>query len=160
MAAPTGNDFWKHRSKHGRDKLFKSPELMWEAAVEYFEWCQKNPLMEVDFRGKDAEQVQLPRMRPFTMQGLCRYLDCNTRYFAQFKEQIKDKTDNESFGFSSVITRIEETVYEQKFTGAAAGFLNANIIARDLGLADKKDVKSEVVSMPELSIKYDPQADK
>ena len=27
-----------------------------------------------------------------------------------------------------------------KFEGAAAGLLHANIIARDLGLADKKDI--------------------
>jgi DNA-packaging protein gp3 len=42
--------------------------------------------------------------------------------------------------FSSIITRIRETIYNQKFTGAAAGFLNPNIIARDFGLTDKKEV--------------------
>jgi hypothetical protein len=71
------------------------------------------------------------------MQGLCRYLDCNTDYFRQFKSKL----DEDPQGFSWVITRIKETIYEQKFTGAAAGFLNANIISRDLGLIDKKDVK-------------------
>ena len=30
----------------------------------------------------------------------------------------------------------------QKFTGASANMLNANIIARDLGLTDKKDLTS------------------
>jgi hypothetical protein len=30
-------------------------------------------------------------------------------------------------------------MYTQKFTGAAAGFLNPNIIARDLGLRDAID---------------------
>ena len=39
-----------------------------------------------------------------------------------------------------VITRIRETAYNQKFTGAAADLLNANIIARDLGLSDKKEM--------------------
>jgi hypothetical protein len=38
-----------------------------------------------------------------------------------------------------VITRIDKYIYNQKFEGAAAGFLNPNIIARDLGLADKTD---------------------
>lgn len=137
MSAPQGNSFWTLRSKHGRDGLFASPDMMWEAACEYFEWCEENPLMEVDFRGKDADEVHIPKMRPFTMQGLCRYLDCNTEYFRQFKSKLPDGEQ----GFSRVITRIEETIYEQKFTGAASGFLNANIISRDLGLIDKKDLK-------------------
>lgn len=135
-AAPSENQFWKLRSKHGRDALFESPEAMWDAACEYFEWCESNPLMEIDFRGKDASEVEIPKMRAFTMQGLCRYLDCNTEYFRQFEDRLRDDQKD----FSRVITRIKEAVYEQKFTGAAAGFLNPNIIARDLGLIDKKDM--------------------
>jgi hypothetical protein len=63
MGAPKGNQFWKLRSKHGRDTLFESPEKMWEAACEYFQWCDDNPLLEIDFRGKDATQVTIPKMR-------------------------------------------------------------------------------------------------
>lgn len=132
MTAPTGNQFWKLRSKHGRDKLFETPKLLLDAACEYFEWCENNPLIEVDYRGKDMERVELPKMRAFTMHGLCSYLDCNTAYFRTFKAQLQEKDKD----FNTVITRIEEIVYNQKFTGAAAGFLNANIIARDLGLRD------------------------
>lgn len=131
MAAPTGNQFWKLRSKHGRDKLFETPELLWEAATEYFEWCEANPLIEVDFRGKDSDKVELPKMRAFTLHGLCIYLDCSTSYFRNFKPPTED--------FLTVVTRIQETIYEQKFTGAAAGFLNPNIIARDLGLKDSTE---------------------
>ena len=132
MAAPLGNQFWKLQSKHGRDKLFATPELMWEAACEYFEWCQKNPLIEVDYKGKDAVKVELPKMRAFTLHGLCNYIGCNTEYFRNFRNNLpKDEQ-----AFRSVVTRITEVIYDQKFTGAAAGFLNANIIARDLGLAD------------------------
>ena len=40
----------------------------------------------------------------------------------------------------TVIDDIEKIIYRQKFEGAAAGLLNANIIARDLGLRDKQDV--------------------
>ncbi len=82
----------------------------------------------------------LPKMRAFTMQGLCRYLDCSTGYFRTFKLTASED-------FLAIITRIEETVYDQKFTGAAAGFLNANLISRDLGLADKKDVTTDGQSL-------------
>lgn len=126
MAAPIGNKFWKLRSRHGRDTLFASPELLWEAACEYFEWCEANPLIEVDYRGKDLARVELPKMRPFTLHHLCNYLDCGAAYFRQFKSDVE--------GFSTVVTRIEQIIYTQKFEGAATGFFNANIIARDLGL--------------------------
>lgn len=140
MAAPEGNQFWKLRSKHGRDKLFESPDLLWEAACEYFEWCEANPLMESkpmvvsigQNQGSSVEMTEIPKMRPFTLHGLCLYLGCGLAYFRQFK-------DTENKDFSTVLAEIEQTIYNQKFSGAAAGFLNANIIARDLGLTDKVD---------------------
>jgi hypothetical protein len=136
-----GNNFWELRSKHGRDKLFETPELMWEAALEYFKWCVDNPLIEIDFKGKDADRVEIPKMRAFTYQGLTSYLDCGVEYFRQFKARLVGKNDSVSRDFSRVIVRIEETIYNQKFTGAAAGFLNPNIIARDLGLSEKTEAK-------------------
>lgn len=144
MGAPIGNRFWELRSKHGREKLFATPQIMWEAAAEYFAWCEENPLIEIDFKGKDAERVEIPKMRAFTFQGLTSYLDCNTYYFNEFEANIKGKTDDLSKDFSKVIIRIRETLYNQKFTGAAAGFLNANIISRDLGLLDKKEIEANV----------------
>jgi hypothetical protein len=140
LAAPKNNQFWKLRSKHGRDKIFKTPEIMLEAAYEYFKWCEENPLIEVDYRGSNPPvKVELPKMRAYTMQGLTCYLDVNTVYFNEFESQIKGKDDQISKDFSKVITHVKEIIYNQKFAGAAAGFLNPNIIARDLGLSDKQD---------------------
>lgn len=135
MAAPEGNQFWRLRSKHGRDKLFATPDLLWEAACEYFEWCNKHPWERVDFKGKDAFEVRIPTERPLTINGLCLYLHCNPAYFRTFKAQLKEKDQD----FNTVINQIEETIYTQKFEGAVVGAFNANIIARDLGLADKQD---------------------
>ncbi len=150
MGAPQNNEFWKLRSKHGRDKLFASPELLWEAACEYFAWCEDNPLIEVDFKGKDADEVRIPKLRAFTIIGICHYLGVNTDYLSDFKDSLKGKTDELSKDFSRTITRINEVIYNQKFTGAAAGFLHPNIIARDLGLRDKSDITTdgEKVALP------------
>lgn len=128
MGAPVGNQFWMLRAKHGRDKLFSDPALLWESACEYFQWCEENQLIEIDFKGKDADRVELPKMRAFTWDGLELYLDIYS---------LRDYKTNESYkDFSQVIIRIEKVIYNQKFTGAAAGFLNPNIIARDLGLSE------------------------
>nr|DAN54628.1 MAG TPA: Terminase small subunit [Caudoviricetes sp.] len=140
MPAPEGNQFWKLRKKHGKDKKFNTAEVLWEAACEYFQWCDNNPFKKIEVvkGGKLAGTlVKIPTARPYTLHGLCLYLGVNTKYFNDLKDALKEKPDK---NYSEVITRIEETIYCQKFEGAVTGFFNANIIARDLGLTDKKDL--------------------
>ncbi|MGV6816091.1 MAG: terminase small subunit [Thiotrichales bacterium] len=135
-----GNQFWKRRSTHGRKRLFETSDLMWEAACEYFQWCVDNPLQEaiiVKSGPKAGSMFKAPVVRPFTMEGLCNYLDCNTEYFRQFKKSLPDDEDD----FSRVIARIENTVFQQQYEGAAGGLLNSNIVARKLGLVDKKETE-------------------
>lgn len=142
MAAPKGNQFWKLRSKHGREKIFTTPEILWEAATEYFAWCDKHPWMRSEaVKGgvNSGKVVEAPVSRPYTLTGLCLYLDVSSNYFRNFKGEASEE-------FMTVITRIEEIIYTQKFEGAAVGAFNANIIARDLGLADKKELAVGVKS--------------
>lgn len=143
MGFVAGNEFWKLRSKHGRDAIFTDVNKLWEAACEYFQWCVDNPLYSTEFLGKDAEERLVPKTRAFTVVGLCIYLDVNTLYFRDFKESELGKTND----FSQIIARIENVIYSQKFTAAAAGLLNANIIARELGLADKQDVTNKTITV-------------
>lgn len=165
MGAPEGNQFWKLRSKHGRDSIFTEPEKMWDAACEYFEWCENNPFrkveqtrggrskkdIEVDEEGMrevDTGLVELPVMRPFTIEGVCHYMDVNSEYLTKFESNLKTAkklNEKQVKDFIRVITRIRETIRRQKFEGAASGFFQQNIIARDLGLTEKQqiDVNSE-----------------
>lgn len=84
----------------------------------------------------EVVKEELPKMRAMTMTGLCLYLGVNEAYFRQFKKELPEgETD-----FSTVIANIEAVIYTQKFEGAAAELLNHNIIARDLGLADKSEL--------------------
>lgn len=148
MAAPKGNRFWEARSSHGRDKIFSSEEILWEAAVEYFEWVESHPLEEARlFKIKDSANLDqivsetVPKMRAMTIIGLCLFLDVATTTWGQYCKH-KD--------FASITKRIANVIRDQKFGGAAADLLNANIIARDLGLVDKKESKMDV-SLTDLS---------
>jgi len=146
MAAPVGNKFWELRLKHGRNRVIKTPKALWENAVQYFEWCQENPHYEVEqikspakpYKTEEGEWVspsltiELPKMRPFTKGGFA--LACGLNAWREI-EALKDVSKD----FSQTVTRIENAIYEQKFSGAAAGFLNPNIIARDLGLMEKTE---------------------
>lgn len=66
-----------------------------------------------------------------TISGLCIFLDISMQTWLDYKGR-KD--------FIDITTRVENIIYNQKFTGAAADLLNANIIARDLGLKDESKV--------------------
>ena len=133
MAAPKKNQFWKLRSKHGRDKLFETPELLWQAACEYFEHTDQRKWIKKDWVGKDALPVNRETETPYTISGLCLYLDCGKNFWEQFKgANHKD--------FSGIVTRIEQIIYTQKFEGASVGAFNANIIARELGLKEASDI--------------------
>lgn len=131
MAAPKGNQFWKLRSKHGRDKLFKSPKLLLEAAHEYFEWCDGNPWLKTKSgetpKGSTSEEV--PVQRPYTIRGFLHYVGANPSYWKQFK-----KANHK--GFSPLIKEIENIVSNQQIEGSMVGTFNANIVARLQGLAE------------------------
>lgn len=139
MGAPKGNQFWKARTKHGRDKIFKTPDILWDACCEYFDWAYENPLEKaIVYQGELSAKTE-PLMRAMTISGLCIFLDTHSEYFTQFETALDLKTD-EGKAFSRVTKKVREIINTQKFEGASAGLLNPNIIARDLGLTDKKEL--------------------
>ncbi|MBB3453908.1 hypothetical protein FHT86_002164 [Rhizobium sp. BK313] len=132
MPAPKGNKFWKARSSHGRKPLFETPEALWNACCEYFEWVEKHPLWESKafaFQGTVTVE-KLPKMRAMTLTALRLFLDIDRSTW----EAYRTRED-----YTAVTTRVEDIIYSQKLEGAAADLLNANIIARDLGLRDKQE---------------------
>jgi hypothetical protein len=134
MAAPKGNRFWEARSSHGRKPIFGSPEQLWEACTEYFTWVEENPLYEMkafSFQGVVTQEA-LPKMRAMTLTGLCLFLDISEDTWRLYRARED---------FIEVTTRAEKIIYDQKFSGAAADLLNANIIARDLGLKEQQQVE-------------------
>jgi len=130
-----GNQWWRLRAKHGRDKLFATPDLLWDAAVEYFEHTDKRKWKKKDWVGKDALEVERESDTPYTISGLCLYLGVDRTFWNQFRAANHD-------GFSPIIQAIENIIYTQKFEGASVGAFNANIIARDLGLKEQADITS------------------
>lgn len=140
MAAPRGNKFWEARSSHGRKPKFETDEALWSACCEYFEWVENNPLWEIrTFAYQGAvTQEHVPKMRAMTLVGLCLFLDISDEAWRGFRNR------NDLVGITQIVEKI---IYEQKFTGAAADLFNANIIARDLGLADKRDVRGTLTDL-------------
>lgn len=129
-----GNKFWEARSSHGRNPKFTDPDDLWQACCEYFQWNEDNPLYEMKAFSYEGIVTQEPiaKMRALTIGGLCLFLDIEERTWRMWRSERSD--------LIPIITRAERVIYKQKFEGASADLLNANIISRDLGLANKTEL--------------------
>ena len=132
--------------KNGR-KEFGPAENLLNIAKQYFEWCEENPLMAkeaVKYKG-ETTILDVPKIRAFTLTGFCIFIRVGLDTFIEWSKRDE---------YAEVCGFIKNVIYEQKFVGAAADLLNANLIARDLGLADKKDttMKMEYTDLSEAEL--------
>jgi len=166
MPAPKGNKFWEFRTKHGVNVLFADPNLLWEEACAYFDWCVKNPLFESkpmiismgEGVGSKIVMQKIPKKRVMSLLGLCLYLGVSESYFRTFREHhLKHSAQPLQWvkDMSTVIEQISDTIKNQQFEGATSGFFNANIISRTLGLVDKTDLTSggKEIKAPPTTVK-------
>lgn len=151
MAAPKGNQFWKLVGRAwDKEKTFSGPEELWIKAIEYFQWCDENPWYKNDpVKAGDhfGETVKTPTQRPYTISGLCLFLGISQDTLLNYEKK-------EGYEAYFGITRaIKEIIYTQKFEGAAVGAFKENIIARDLGLVDKReDTANPFKELSELKV--------
>lgn len=119
----------------GEPRIFLQASEFKKAASEYFRWVDDHPLQEEQvFQHKGCiVRADKAKMRSFTKQGLASYLGIPVSRLESYKQR-KDPEWREAMEL------IEQVIYEQKFSGAAAGLLNSSIIGRDLGLADKTEL--------------------
>jgi hypothetical protein len=130
--------FWEAKSTFGRNPTFETPEDLAKACTQYFIWVEEHPFYEFKVVGThfgEAIIENIPKKRPMTQVSLCLFLDISQVSWLNYRKKSPD--------FLRVVDMAMDIIKEQKFSGAAAGFFNTNIICRDLGLIDKKDVTSD-----------------
>ena len=130
--------FWaerdsKHKAKVGRPRRFKSPSEMMAAYKEDVYHCKANPWEEEKVFCSQGEVVKtvVSHPRAMTEGGMQLFFGITRQCWSKYCTRDE---------FVTVTKQITESIREQKFTGAAAGMFNPNIIARDLGLKDTKDI--------------------
>ncbi len=115
----------------GRKRKYESSQALWEACVAYFEWVEANPVIEeklVQHRGKCiAKNVNHPR--PMTIQGLCAHLGISDETWNTYRKK----------NYQDDCELVEQIMYEQKLSGASAGLMSTQLMARYLGLTDKTE---------------------
>ncbi len=146
--ASEGNQFWKKRFRHGREKLMASPQMLKDSFVAYFEETDKRYWYKQDFvaSGKEVNRKTSP---PYTIAGFCIFVGASRHWWNEFRKSCEKKDE---LGFLEVIRWGQEIIELQQFEGAAIGAFNANIISRSLGLVDKTE--SEVKTTTIFRVGY------
>lgn len=123
---------WMARATMGAPQLYADPENLRKACLEYFEWIEQNPLKstKVGFSYGAAVTQEIEHPRAMTKTGLAMFLGITIDTLYDWKKTRED--------LKPIIVWAEGCIWNQKFEAAGAGLLNANIISRELGLADKQ----------------------
>lgn len=139
------NEYYQLKSSDGRERKFKTPAQFGQACNAYFKWAVENPLYEEvvhHYQGR-AVVSEIKRIRPFSLEGLCHYLDICVSTFRNY-EKRED--------FLIVTARVRQIIEVQQFEGSVAGLLNANIISRKLGLTEKQDYSTNGKDLNQITI--------
>lgn len=132
-----GNNIWMQRSDMTTNQIFTDPEAMAEAFVRYTEHLENNPLQahKIMVVGQEIKEKGEQKMIPITWAGFAVYCGAHRKFFYNFRTRC-------GAAFLDIIEMIDDVMFCQKFSGAAAGFFNANLISRELGLVDKHQNKN------------------
>lgn len=114
-----------------------TPKEMVEKFTEYAQWCNDHPLQEnsrTDYQ-KGFSDTTAYKPRRVSIEGFLVYIGCTWDWWQHLDD---GKRKAEFFKVKASIREYCET-YQKEM--ASAGLLNANIISRLLGLAEKQEVK-------------------
>jgi hypothetical protein len=131
-----GNSFYLLRSKHGRDKLFETPEQLRQALYEYIESVENNSweTNQTTVGDNGINSTTKTLQRPFSRKGFYLFIGASETWLTKFKQNCSDD-------FFTVIEEIEMTIDTQQFDGASIGVFKENIIARIQGIKDNSESK-------------------
>lgn len=147
MPAPKGHPLWGNPLK---PKKYATPEELWDAAVEYFDYCDENPWYKSEaIKGGDlaGSLVEVPTQRPYTFQGLCNFLNITYQTFSNYEKAKGYET------YFEICTHIRAIIEQNQLEGATVGAYNHAIIARLLGLAE--NVNTNTTSKQEIIVSSD-----
>lgn len=115
-----------------------------ECLEEYLEHCRENPIaIQHPFNASGVViygETFKPRVP--TMQGFLSWVRINKDTYYKYKKR-----------YPAAAEQFENYIYDLKYTNAAAGTINSNIVIRDLGLADS--VKNEVTGKDGEAIQHE-----
>jgi hypothetical protein len=125
----------------GKNKYIETPQRMWELFEAYRKDIKDNPRVRHVFVGKDGNSDFERLERPLTIEGFKNYcydvVGDITAYLVN--------RDNAYNDYSTICTRIKETIRQDQIEGGMVGQYNPSITQRLNGLSEKQQVETKVV---------------
>ena len=130
-----GQKIWLARSTYGRKPDY-TPEELKDACLQYFQHVEDNPIVEekVFHSAGVITRADVYHIRAMTIGGLTLFLDITIPTWHEYRKKPL---------YSTVCAQVDQAIRKQKIEGAAADLLNPSIIARELGLVDKQERKTD-----------------
>lgn len=138
----------------GRPRKYTPAQLLQEFE-NYVQDRMAHPLVieetEVGYVGKSEINKSKTKTIPqlLSIGDFCTHLGTSRNWWNELPED-----------FLGVTTHIRNFIEQYQLKGASAGVFNANIVARLLGLADKKDITSDGKSLDRIIVENKDQKDK
>ena len=128
-----------------KHKYIETPEILYQLFEKYKEWAKENKISLNVLSGK-GEVIEVSQDRPTTWEDFECYLSDN-----DIINRLEDYRNNHEYKeYSVIITRIDKEIFNQLFAGASIGRYKENLIARKLGIADKKEVDQKTTKMGKI----------
>lgn len=136
MSAPLNNEYWRKRADLSIDGKKLSIDELRNKLNEYIIRCSECSLTERDWVGKDAREVDRPKMLSMSIYGACAYIGIAFQTWLNWRKDEK---------YMDILTRVETIFKSYNIEGAGAGLLNQSVITRLEGLKDVQeiDIKDE-----------------
>ena len=161
------NEYWKLRSKDGREKLFKTPEILQAEIDKYFEWADNTPMFKTEqskiprkaYKNEDGEMiypsqlVEIPIVRPYSIEDLCTFLGITMETLLNYGTAPAYKE------YFRVVSYVKQKIRGQQISGAQVGTYNANLTARLNGIREHTDNKTEM-KVRNTKVKFASQSNK
>lgn len=140
MKFQKNNTWWKESKTFGKKKKFETPEDLWEAAEEYFEWVEENPILEekVFVSQGEVTRVDVKHPRAMLVGSMERFIGVSHGCWIKYTQREE---------FEEVCERIKSVIFQQKFEYGCADMLNPNLVARELGLMEKREIISGPITV-------------
>lgn len=129
----------------GKPKYIESPEKLWEYYTNYKEWTKNNPILKQDYVGKDADEVYRKLERPLSFEGFEVYLRDND-IICDLGDYDRDK-EGRYTEYATILRACKKDIEVNQFNGATVGIFQQNIIARKLGLVEKREETQTVIKV-------------
>jgi hypothetical protein len=110
-------------------RVTNTVEDLWKNAVEYFKWCESNPLRakRTVTQGKEiGRKVEIEKIRPYSLKALCLHCGVTEEYIKDLMNSPKDSTAYLVVG--RILTNIYVQIYELGMIGEISPVMAAKVL--------------------------------